>query len=203
MSREWTDERRAEFRARLAQAVKDGGGAVELGKRLGIPKSNIYNWLKGTVEDPPTTSIQTIADATGYDLDWIMVVDEFPAAGNFAEEAVPFSGAPRAWAMKGPVDGGRWTVTTRALELAGVLPGDLAEFDFALAPRPGDVVIAQVYGGDGSARTVLRLWRPPVLLVATADAAIDPQPIPLDETGAAVNVRGPMIRLLRERLIRR
>jgi transcriptional regulator with XRE-family HTH domain len=196
---EWSEERRGEFRRRLAQAVKDGGGAVRLGDRLGIAKSTIYNWLNGTVGDPPASAIEQIAGATGYDRDWIMAVDMVPAFGKFSEDAVPFVGASRAWSKVAPADGGRWTVATRALELAGVLPGDLADFDFSVPPRPGDVVIAQLYAGDGSARTVLRLWRPPVLLVATADAAIDQAPIPIDETGGAVNVRGPMVRLLRER----
>lgn len=140
-----------------------------------------------------------IADAAGYDLDWIMVVEKAPISGTFSEDAVPFAGAPRSWSVQAPVDGGRWTVTTRALELAGVHPGDVAEFDFSAELRPGDVVIAQLYALDGSARTVLRIWRPPVLLVATADPLVDPAPVPLDDTGATVNVRGPMIRLLRER----
>lgn len=49
---------------------------------------------------------------------------------------------------------------------AGVLPGDYVLVDTHLAERvvSGDTVIAQVYARNGTARTVLRRWAPPVLV---------------------------------------
>lgn len=63
-----------------------------------------------------------------------------------------------------------WQVQSRALALAGYLPGDYMLVDTHQAERvkPGDVVIAQVYSRTG-ATTVLRKFEPPVLVAASCD----------------------------------
>jgi hypothetical protein len=45
---------------------------------------------------------------------------------------------------------------------------------------------------------VLRLYRPPYLMVHTADPAIDPRPIALDAEGARVKIMGAFVRLIRQ-----
>ena len=51
-------------------------------------------------------------------------------------------------------------VRTAALAAAGYLPGDLVIVEQGVAPRNGDVVIAQVYDDErGVAETVLRVYR--------------------------------------------
>ena len=59
-----------------------------------------------------------------------------------------------------------WRVGATSMAGAGVLPGDYVLVDTHLAERvvSGDTVIAQVYARNGTARTVLRRWAPPVLV---------------------------------------
>jgi SOS-response transcriptional repressor LexA len=65
-----------------------------------------------------------------------------------------------------------WRVKSRAMALAGLLEGDFMLIDTHAAERvrPGDVVIAQIYGRNG-ANTVLRRFEPPVLVASSADPA--------------------------------
>lgn len=62
-----------------------------------------------------------------------------------------------------------WRVKSVSMMLAGYLPGDyiLVDSHAAERVRPGDVVIAQIYGREG-ASTVLRRFAPPVLIAASA-----------------------------------
>jgi hypothetical protein len=55
---------------------------------------------------------------------------------------------------------GRWRITSRALNLAGILPGDIVEFDLTeLQPPRRTVVVAQVYRPDRpGVDTVLRVY---------------------------------------------
>lgn len=59
-----------------------------------------------------------------------------------------------------------WRVGNTSMAGAGFLPGDYMLIDTHSAERvsPGDTVIAQVYARNGTARTVLRRWVPPVLV---------------------------------------
>jgi hypothetical protein len=62
------------------------------------------------------------------------------------------------------------TICSRALEGLGYLPGDIVIVDLRHNPVPGDVVCAQVYESDRSEpETVMRIYRPPVLVAATFD----------------------------------
>lgn len=65
-----------------------------------------------------------------------------------------------------------WRVKSRAMALAGLIEGDfiLVDTHAAERTRPGDVVIAQIYGRSG-ANTVLRRFEPPVLVASSADPA--------------------------------
>lgn len=59
-----------------------------------------------------------------------------------------------------------WQVKSNAMCGAGLLPGDFILVDTHQAERvkAGDTVIAQVYARNGTAKTVLRRWMPPVLI---------------------------------------
>jgi SOS-response transcriptional repressor LexA len=59
-----------------------------------------------------------------------------------------------------------WQVKGNAMRGAGLLPGDFILVDTHQAERvkPGDTVIAQVYARNGTAKSVLRRWLPPVLV---------------------------------------
>lgn len=88
-----------------------------------------------------------------------------------------------------------WTLKSRALEMAGYIPGDILVIDLNAAPKPGDVVCAQVYDRTGTAETVLRLYDGTFLLAATMDPRLM-TPILVDRN---VIVRGVVISSLRER----
>ena len=84
----------------------------------------------------------------------------------FAEDAAPFAGSGRDSRIEQAVSAivaGRngiapWTVKSRALELAGILPGDVVLVDLNAAPEPGDAVCAQVYDWSRMrAETVMRV----------------------------------------------
>ncbi len=63
-----------------------------------------------------------------------------------------------------------WRVTSAALVLEGIQPGDhlLVDTHAADSVRMGDLVIAQVYdNAKGSASTILRRFEPPVLVAAS------------------------------------
>lgn len=85
-----------------------------------------------------------------------------------------------------------WTIRTRAVELAGFCPGDVAILDLNGTPQSGDVVCAQVYNwGRMTAETIVRVFErasPVELLVAkTLDPSLQ-QPIVID--GERVIVKG-------------
>lgn len=59
-----------------------------------------------------------------------------------------------------------WVMGNHSLELSGVMPGDVLIVDMNLAPRPRDIVCAQLYdNARGRADTVFRIYDPPFLLV--------------------------------------
>lgn len=93
---------------------------------------------------------------------------------------------------------GEWIIRTRALELAGYLPGDLVIADSAVPPRARDVVVAQEIDHlRGSAETRLRIYDPPYLVTETADPAAKRKPLLVD--GDRVAIWGPVVRSLRLR----
>lgn len=64
-------------------------------------------------------------------------------------------------------------VKGRALELAGIVPGDRILVDLKRQPVYGDRVVAQVYDEQSAdATTILRLFRPPALVTASADLSL-------------------------------
>lgn len=57
-----------------------------------------------------------------------------------------------------------------ALIDAGYRPGDRILVDLTRAPKPGDAVVIQIHDDDvDTARTALRVYRPPVLVPASAN----------------------------------
>lgn len=65
-----------------------------------------------------------------------------------------------------------WRVSTPSMAAAGFMPGDFMLVDTHASERvsAGDTVIAQVYARNGTARTVLRRWAPPVLVSVAGNA---------------------------------
>jgi transcriptional regulator with XRE-family HTH domain len=126
---------------------------------------------------------------------------------GFAEsEAQPFiatPGDPLVAAVQA-LCGGRsgcdpWVMKSRALELAGYLPGDILIVDLNAMPREGEAVCAQIYDRDGGAETVFRVLETPFLVAATTDPALRrPQLVDNDR----VALRGTVVASLRPRTAR-
>ncbi|MCO5091969.1 hypothetical protein [Bosea sp. (in: a-proteobacteria)] len=87
-----------------------------------------------------------------------------------------------------------WTLTTRALEIFGYIPGDVLVVDSNAEPEDGDIVVAQNY--DLRTETVFRLYQKPYLLAGATDRIVRP---PLVEDGRRVVIRGVVIAQYRQR----
>lgn len=98
-----------------------------------------------------------------------------------------------------PGDGeGCWRLMSRAVELAGYLPGDLLLVSQKVSPLAGDVVCAQIYDGQtDSAETVFRVYEPPFIITRTMDPAHSQKPRIVDNE--RVVIWGTVIRSFRER----
>ncbi len=62
-----------------------------------------------------------------------------------------------------------WLMTSRALDFAGIQPGDILFVDSRLTPKSGDTVLAEVFRVQASgAEHVVRLFEPPFLLTRSS-----------------------------------
>lgn len=125
------------------------------------------------------------------------------ARAGFGEDAAPYTPdakdplAAAVAALRGNSPAiAAWTLKTRALELAGYLPGDVVLVDLGnVVPAPGDVVCAQIYDWQRMrAETVMRVYEraaPVDLLVArSADPAFG---APLVVDGERVVIKGVVL----------
>lgn len=87
-----------------------------------------------------------------------------------------------------------WVLKTRALELAGYLPGDVVLVDLNAEPEDGDAVVAQHY--DLRTETVFRIYQKPYLVAAAVDRVTRP-PLVVDDR--RVMIRGVIIATFRQR----
>lgn len=91
-----------------------------------------------------------------------------------------------------------WVLRTNALENAGYRWGDILAVDMSATPKPGDVVIAQIYDTQGGAETAFRIYHKPYL-VASSNSPRHLAPTLIDQR---VDVRGVVVASLRPRLSR-
>lgn len=90
-----------------------------------------------------------------------------------------------------------WVMRSHALELSGILPGDILVVDMNLQPRPRDIVCAQLYDWAGDrAETVFRIYQTPWLMTHAAREG-PAQPVAVD--GQAVVIKGVVTATLRAR----
>jgi hypothetical protein len=134
---------------------------------------------------------------------------EDPRPIGFREsEAEPFAGAngdavfadlvKRTVGTANGID--PWTLRSRALEIAGYLPGDVLVVDLNRQPEPGDIVCAQVYDWvRAKAETIFRIWEPPFLVGLSLDAKYR-KPLVVDNEH--VVMRGVVMASMRPRTAR-
>lgn len=90
-----------------------------------------------------------------------------------------------------------WVIQTKALELSGILPGDIVIVDLNLQPKPLDVVCAQIYDTSGmKAETIFRIYQPPYLMTNSVLFGIT-KPLLVD--GRDVVIRGVVDGMFRRR----
>lgn len=89
-----------------------------------------------------------------------------------------------------------WIMQSDALELAGVLRGDILVVDMNARPIDGDVVCAQIYNRHGTADTVFRIYEHPYLVASCSDPRMR-RPALIEDNRALV--RGVVIATVRAR----
>ncbi|MCW5697945.1 MAG: hypothetical protein KIS96_14590 [Bauldia sp.] len=90
-----------------------------------------------------------------------------------------------------------WVIHSHALELSGILPGDVVIVDLNMQPHPKDIVCAQIYQWSTMrAETVFRVYEPPYLLTNSMRFGTS-KPLLVD--GNEVIIRGVVDGLFRRR----
>jgi hypothetical protein len=88
-----------------------------------------------------------------------------------------------------------WLMRSHALEIAGILPGDVLIVDLNVQPTAKDIVCAQVYQWSHMrAETVFRIFEPPYILTNSLRHGTQ-KPLPVD--GENVAIRGVVVSVMR------
>lgn len=149
-----------------------------LARRAGLATTTLTRFLS----DPHAPmlglrSIAKITHVTGVPLSGVPLTGE-PPPGMPAAEAEPFRVDQADEAMRNAIAAlistrtgmEAWVVQNNALELAGVLKGDVLIVDTRSPPASGDIVRVELRPGkQAAAETAFRLWQPPYLMPATID----------------------------------
>lgn len=189
---------------------RTGWDQTEVARRAGLDPSTLSRFLKEVDEgrNLSAQSLRKIEQASGILFGPAPVLPR-TAAGpqGFAEvEATPYvvggngnglNPAIQALLL-GKNTADPWVLRSRALEIMGYRMGDVLIVDLAIAPKPGDVVCAQIYDWNkGHAETLFRLYQPPCLVAATSDEKLL-RPFIVDDQ--AVTIKGVVVASFRERL---
>ena len=172
------DETSRQHREYVLRIMKHTGMRLTpLAKAAGVSASSLVRLLKeGSTSTLHADTLSKLEKFSG--ISPFALVDTLSTPRGFAEDAVPFdaeSADPATSAAIRALIGSREqadsrTICSRALEGLGYLPGDIVIVDLRRNPVPGDVVCAQVSELDRSEpETVMRIYRPPVLVAATFD----------------------------------
>lgn len=190
---------RSEDAARIRRWLQDvmrrtGKKVTPLAKDAGIAPSTLIRALDET--NPTSLSRATIAAICArYGVAGPDEPNAPRQAGGFAEADIQaLEQQPPTWCgvALGPNDYVA-TVTSRVLDVVGLMPGDEILLSMDASPESGDLAQAQVYAG-AQAETVLRLYDAPYLVARTtlADA---PKPLLVD--GTMVRIAAVAQRVLR------
>lgn len=179
-----------------------GKALTRLAQEINIAPSTLTRPLKEGDDGTSTlnaTTIEKIVAATGVQPPAQLGA---PAPGRraargFGEEAAPYQIGPddpiaaAIAALVGERNGvAPWVLRSRAVELAGFLPGDVLLLDLNATPQPGDLVCAQVYDWPRmKAESVVRVFeRAPPIELLLARSYEHHQPLVVD--GERVQIKG-------------
>lgn len=177
-SRQHREETSRQHREYVLRIMKEKEiGQTRLATLAKVPPSSLSRLLEEgsttTLRADTLSKLETFSGISPFS-----VLDPPSAPNGFAEDAVPFdaeSADPTVFAVikaliGSPADANSRTISSRALEGLGYLPGDIVIIDLRRKPVRGDVVCAQVSAsGRSEPETVMRIYQPPVLLAATFD----------------------------------
>lgn len=174
--------------------------ANALAKKANVSASNLHKLLYNPDFTHPMSEAQKIkiSRATGIDLPGGNAVPALSRGFN-EPEVMPYRG-PTGIPSQRSDENGRdiWTINTDMLDIEGYLRGDHVQTDLNVTPRRGDIVVAQIYGDKGTAKTVFRKYDPPYLIASTTHREEAPKPVVVDNERATI--MGVVIRSWRERL---
>jgi hypothetical protein len=164
------------LRARARLTVRDVAGQLEL------PHTSYAHYESPRYKKPylPPDLAEKLADVFGrHGIDRAEVLALGGLAGSgraapgLADEAAHYEGElPEALPLASRMPrADLWEIRGRALDLAGLLPGDVVAVDLGRSElKTGDVVCAQIYDWQkGSATTVFRIYEPPYLVALSTD----------------------------------
>lgn len=175
---------------------KTGWSGHRLAREAKVSPSTVHRILQDERFVTSTRTIDKIVRASGVpapDDIWHKVTP--PAPGLREPEAV-YYGEKAPPAAPAGAHAAVWRLQSRALQLAGCLPGDLLTVDPAVAPRAGDIVCVQVVDpASGEAETVFRVYDKPYAMTATADPQAQRKPLMIDDE--RVQVWGTVVRVER------
>lgn len=148
-----------------------------LAQEAGVSQSTIAKFLNdpdnaATLNSNSVDKIARVSPIAPYNTEPVLQM-----RGLSEHEAEPFTGYPGDEYIESAINAMKlrrnsvdpWTIRSRALELAGYLPGDVVMVDLNMQPKEGDVVCAQIYDRSGKAETVFRIFERPFLVAATND----------------------------------
>jgi hypothetical protein len=184
-----------------------GKSLSQVADEAGVARTTLYNKLRP--DDPGTSTLNASI------IERIAKFHRVPGPGwaqisqgnatfilGFTEDAAPFAGHgdEAIEAALRALIGGRngidlWTLKSRALELAGYLPGDVVLVDRNATPRPGDAVCAQVYDWQRKkTETVMRIFERASAVDLLLARSLDPtHSTPLLVDGERVVVKGVVL----------
>jgi transcriptional regulator with XRE-family HTH domain len=200
-SRQRRDQISRQHREYLKRVMKlTGKKATPLAEAAGLSPSTLSRVLKeGGTGMLSANTLSKLQDHSGIPLHFGGETSGPWGPRGLAEEAVPFdseSADPAVSAAITALIGSRadavpWTIRTRALECMGYLPGDIVIVELGRRPQQGDVVWAEVYNlGRSDGEMVMRIYRPPILAVASLDQQLG-GPLMVDD--ARVIIRGVVL----------
>lgn len=182
-----------------------GKSLTKLAEEIGLARSTLTRPLKSTDPGTSTLHARTIDKVVKHfrvPAPAVPADTSGPRPQSFGEDAAPYrpeDADPLADAVSALTKGRNgidpWKLTTRALELAGYLPGDIVLVDLNATPQPGDAVCAQVYDwGRMQAETLMRIYERAAPVDLLVSKSLDPalqQPFVVD--GERVVVKGVLL----------
>ncbi len=185
---------------------RTGWNQTELAKRAGLDPSTLSRFLSPAQagQSLRQSTLRRIAQVTGIPFNGDAGNSATSYAGLAEPEAQPLDVTPSSMAsdvlahLRATIPAvDAWTLKSRALELAGYRPGDILFVQLGTPALKGDVVCAQIYDWHAQrTETVFRIFQPPYLVAATADAELL-RPYGADEE--SVVIKGVVLHTLRSR----